>query len=113
MRARILVVDGDCADLETLCRGLFVCGHEVVAARDVDHARELVTKSRFDLVVADVKAAPEADALRELHVPLLLTTGVQLDCGCLSKPFTPDELDAAVHAALGIDLENAPTRRTT
>ncbi|HET9599581.1 MAG TPA: response regulator [Anaeromyxobacteraceae bacterium] len=116
---RILVVDPEPRQRETICRGLFVFGHEVVAAASPEEAvRRLAAPAElpFDLLLTDVRALDDRGvellaAVRRVAPSLaaLLTTGLtqpadvaalrELGHAVLVKPFTPDELDGAVRAA--------------
>jgi DNA-binding response OmpR family regulator len=120
-RVRILVVDPEPRQRETICRGLFVFGHEVVAAGTAEEAVRRLAASEdraFDLLVTDLRDldAPGLDLLAALRrvapsISALVTTGLtrpadvaalrELGHAVLVKPFTPDELDAAVRAAGG------------
>ena len=114
----ILVVDDDLMVLESCRRILSSEGMTVESVSDVPGALELlsVSDSRFDLMITDVKM-PGQDGLslltrvRQRHpalcvllmtgylVPEIRRQGQLLGAFCLSKPFTPDELIAAVTAA--------------
>lgn len=116
---RILVVDDEPTQLETICRGLFVCGHDPCPARSVAEARALLTArgpAAFDVLLTDITAPGAAGAalmgvVRAIAptLPMLVLTGLTHGSGLaairalrvpvLAKPFTPAELDAAVRAA--------------
>jgi DNA-binding response OmpR family regulator len=125
-RVRILVVDPEPRQLETICRGLFVFGHEAApAANAEDAARVLAAPGArgLDLVVTDVRT-PDCrgiallEAVRAITpaLPALIVTGLTqaadvaalraLGTAVLVKPFTPAELDAAVRA-----VATGPRRR--
>ena len=117
---RILVVDDEravCASVEKI---LGKRGHDVEQASSVAAAVACLEKGRsFDLIIADLMM-PEASGLDLLrivrerwpHTPLMIMTGYASIAsaieatragaiGYLPKPFTPDELDAALaHVAL-------------
>jgi DNA-binding response OmpR family regulator len=115
---RILVVDVETRQLDTLCRGLFVCGHDAAPAPSAEEATRLLAAQAappFDLVVTDVRAPDHPGValvarVRELapSLPVLVITGLAdaarlasirgLGTAVLVKPFTPDELDVAVRA---------------
>lgn len=116
---RILVVDDEPTQLETICRGLFVCGHDPCPARSVAEARLLLSACgtpAFDLLLTDI-SAPDAPGAALVGIaraiapalPMLVVTGLThgpglaavhaLGAPVLAKPFTPAELDAAVRAA--------------
>ena len=108
---RVLVVDGERDQRETVCRGLFLCGHEACPAATPTEAASLLAAGDFDLLLTDVTTPRDLATLEMLRrlassLPLLITTALTdlsvLDCFCapvLTKPFTPDELDEAVRAA--------------
>lgn len=132
---RILVFDDDPAQLETICRGLFLCGHEVCSARSVADAGTLLAvrgADAFDLLLTDVSGPEDVGAtLVEVArtvapaLPALVITGstdgpelaavYALGRAVLTKPFTPDELEAAIRAAGGEARQSArgdrPPRR--
>jgi DNA-binding response OmpR family regulator len=125
---RILVVDSEPRHRETICRGLFVFGHEVVAAatgEDASRGLAGCAGRGFDLLVTEVRALddPGLELLAVLRrsapeLATLVTTGLSqpadvaalraLGHPVLVKPFTPDELDAAVRAVGGA---RGPARR--
>jgi CheY-like chemotaxis protein len=54
---RILVADDDPTQLETICRGLFFCGHHVAPARSRADAEALLAArgtGAFDLLLTDI-----------------------------------------------------------
>jgi DNA-binding response OmpR family regulator len=121
--ARILVVDDDPLIQATLPLALVEHGHEVVQALDGKQALKEIRRGPIDLVIADV-LMPEVDGLEllrsmqkeQFQVPLIAMSGgssrlpgadvLQLARllgarAVLSKPFTVDDLQAAVRTALG------------
>ena len=116
---RILVADDDPTQLETICRGLFVCGHRVAPARSRADAEALLAArgaGAFDLLLTDITRTDDLGrALVEVaraiapSLPILVITGLTsgpelaalhaLGAPVLAKPFRPDELDAAARAA--------------
>jgi len=125
---RILVVDPEPRQRETICRGLFVFGHEVVAATSVEEAVRRLAGSAdlpFDLMLIEVRGLDGRGldlfgALRRVAPSLaaLVTTGLTQPAdvaalrehghAVLVKPFTPAELDAAVRAAGAVRDPAAP-----
>jgi DNA-binding response OmpR family regulator len=115
-RVRILVVAPEPTELETICRGLFVFGHHAMPAATPDDAARLLAGCGdrwFDLLLVDVRTPDHrGTALFEVvhamapSLPTLITTGLAnpadvaalrtVATAVLVKPFTPDELDAAV-----------------
>jgi DNA-binding response OmpR family regulator len=125
---RILVVDPEPRQLETICRGLFVCGHEPSPARSIEDARRLLAAagaSGFELILADIQA-PGSPGIELLEVargaspslPVLVLTGLTdarrlaeldgLGTSILVKPFTPSELDAAIREAAARPRDDQP-----
>jgi DNA-binding response OmpR family regulator len=116
---RILVADDDPTQLETICRGLFVCGHDVAPARSGADAEALLATpgaGAFDLLLTDItrkddlgRALIEVARVIAPSLPILVITGLTsgpdlaalhaLGAPVLAKPFTPDELDQAARAA--------------
>jgi DNA-binding response OmpR family regulator len=120
--ARILLAEDDMSVREFARRALESDGHAVTLAHDGGEAAQALGQSgmRFDLLLADVKM-PVMDgialALRASRdrpdMPILLMTGFAdqreradgletLVRDVLAKPFTLDELLAAVNMALGV-----------
>ena len=117
-RVRILVVDPEPRQLETICRGLFVFGHEVMPAATADDAAGLLGRRHirgFDLLLTDIRTLDHRgialfDVVHGMvpSLPTLIMTGLTnpadigalraLGTAVLVKPFTPDDLDAAVRA---------------
>ncbi len=116
--ARILIVDDDEAVRATTCAMLEELGHNVVAANGASAALSVLRSDRrFDLVVIDY-AMPEmsgselATEIRKAwpNAPLLFVTGyadnkglrvwTDLGVSTLHKPFSQDELAAAVTKAI-------------
>lgn len=117
---RILVVDDNQENRETLSRRLQRQGHETVEATDGQHALELLTGSQFDLVLLDVMM-PVIDgheALRRMksaenlkHIPVIMISALDeiesvvrcIEAGAedyLPKPFNPTVLRARIGASL-------------
>ena len=106
---RILVVDDDTRLRGLLTKYLDDSGFNVSMAKDTTEARELMSKTQFDLLVLDVMLPEEsgmdfAEKIREnSKIPILMLTAMGdqnnrikgLEIGAddyLSKPFEPKEL---------------------
>ncbi|TNF23340.1 MAG: sigma-54-dependent Fis family transcriptional regulator [Deltaproteobacteria bacterium] len=115
---RILVVDDSDATREVIVRHLRAVGYEPVAVTGVAEALDALARARFDLVVTDVRM-PKVSGLdlvahvRENHrdTEVTVVTGYPSVDGAvtamkrgandyLTKPFTREELLAAVERAL-------------
>lgn len=117
---RVLVVDDDADQLQTLCRGLAYLGLACLPVRTAAEALdELVGPSgeRIELVLADLSAPgkPGARLVEQLRrtrprLPVLVVTGLALSAEVITladrgvpllrKPFTPDQLGRAIETAL-------------
>jgi DNA-binding NtrC family response regulator len=117
--SRILVVDDEAVVRELTVEILRRNGYRPHGVPSAKHALELLDREAFDLVVSDV-VMPEMTGVeflyelraRQPELPVVLMTGgskeperttraVELGAsGLLYKPFTHDELKAAVAAAL-------------
>jgi CheY-like chemotaxis protein len=118
--ARILVVDDEQLFLFTVAQLLSAVGHEVVTARDGLKAARHWRAAAFDLVITDI-FMPERDgietilALRQEHPEIgIIAMSGRVDtstsylglvarlgaCRTLTKPFTAEQLHAAVGDAL-------------
>jgi len=110
---RILVVEDEFLVAAMIEDTLLDAGHTVVGVED-DYlgAVQRATDERPELVLLDMQLlGPKngidvARDLKTLGIPCLFTTGNcasgrgdQLAVGCLHKPFTPNDLLAAVQAA--------------
>lgn len=117
---RVLIVDDDAAVAESCRRVLEMEGMTVRVAGDVVSALKLLSReSAVDLVLTDVKMPGREGydlipAGRRIHPSLkfLVMTGFRTPesearslrrgaDGWIGKPFSPDELTAAVRAAAG------------
>lgn len=116
---KILVVDDERAQRETLCRGLFFLGHLCVSAASSHEAMRLMGQQDdpFDLLLTDL-TMPEESGLRLMERALtrqpdllvLVITGLHssrdiesiraLGIPILQKPFSPDQLEAAIQELL-------------
>ena len=108
---RVLVIDDDAVVRASCRRILEEAGFRVVGAASCREARRRMGEEPFDLILVDIKM-PEEDGLCFMdehqrlrpEVPCLVmsgyptpeTTGAR---GFVPKPFTPDELMAAVRSA--------------
>ncbi len=116
--ARVLVVDDAPATLEVLARNLLRRGYRVVTAPGVLEAIRILEQSTIDLVITDLKmpGASGLDLTRHVHAnhkdtEIMMITGYPSVEGAvqavkygaeeyLPKPFTDDELQAAVTRVL-------------
>jgi DNA-binding NtrC family response regulator len=114
-RRRVLVVDDDADQLETLRRGLFLLGIDCLTACCV--AEALAQLERVDLLLTDLtkpgkpgaELIPRARAARP-ELPVLVITGLALSpevmamrgrgVHTLRTPFTADQLGLAIEALL-------------
>jgi len=117
--ARVLLVDDEPQVLSALAELLQAAGHEVSAAASGAAALKIYAPGRYDVVLTNVGMAgmngwEVAERVRavDLKVPVVFITGwglreeerARLSAlrvqRCLFKPVRPDELDAAVQAAV-------------
>jgi PAS domain S-box-containing protein len=117
--ARILIVDDDVAVRRQLVRMAEAKGYSIVEASDGPSALSAIGREALDAVLLDV-TMPDTSGIDVLHeirsrghrVPVVLISGyadfpfeTQLEpqaySGFLAKPFTLDDLAAAVERALG------------
>ena len=116
---KILVVDDEKTQLETVCRGLFLYGFECQGALSVKEALKILaqTPEHFDLVLTDL-TMPERSGLelieeirkRGLRLKIIVITGLaetpelkqvrKLGIPCLEKPFQPTALVDMILRAL-------------
>ncbi len=118
MGLQILVVEDDEKVRDSVTRLLKLKGYTITEARHGQQAVELATAQPFDLVLMDVKM-PKLDgvsALRQIRAVrpgtrVILTTGFSMSeemkqvlaegkAECLQKPFTYDQLTAAMERLL-------------
>lgn len=120
IKGRILVVDDNEENRETLARRLRRQGHEVKESPDGKHALEFLRAEPFDLVLLDV-IMPEMDGYSALkaikddevlqHVPVIMISALDeldvvvrcIQAGAedyLPKPFEPTLLKARIGAGL-------------
>jgi DNA-binding response OmpR family regulator len=118
--ARVLVVDDEAGQLETLCRGLLFLGFACLPARTEAEALAELTGSageRVDLLLADLSAPGKPGArvvdrvLRSRPgLPVLVVSGLARSTEVralhargvpiLQKPFTPEQLGRAIRMVL-------------
>ena len=131
----VLVVDDEPAVRRVVRRVLEESGYAVVEAVDGAAALRLLDRERISLVITDV-LMPEQDGIevvlglraRQAPVPVVVISGggVGLDIetlitsalafgavGAVAKPFTPEQLLAAVREALGEDPPGGATGQPT
>lgn len=114
---KILVVDDEPIQRETLCRGLSLLGHRCVSAASSDEALKLLsqrTSRPFELLLTDLTMPVQSGlqlierALRlrpELQVLVITGLHTSQDARAaqaqgipvLPKPFSPDQLQAAIN----------------
>ncbi len=117
--ARILLAEDEAPVREFVVRALAQAGHEVTAVEDGLGAVEAIAQDRFDLLLTDI-VMPGLDGIalalkvakERPEMPIVLMTGFSAERQrahnldvlihqVLSKPFSMDDLLAAVRAALG------------
>lgn len=102
----VLLVDDEPLVTDAIQRVLMRDGWTVVVAHSLAEAQAAM--GEFDVVVADVRL-PNGDGrhLRDLHegVPFIVISGYHEigtdQADFLAKPFTPAQLRAKIHAAVG------------
>jgi two-component system, NtrC family, response regulator HydG len=116
---KILIVDDAADTLEVLERNLTARGYAVTTEEHAARARELLARERFDLVITDLRM-PDGDGMDLVRLvreqapdtEVMMITGYATIQGAvdavktgaaeyLAKPFTKDELYAAVSRSLG------------
>ena len=114
---KILVVDDEPANLRLLGYVLSRNGYETAEAKDGLDALEWLARSRFDLVISDVRMPRMDGVALARHLvssqpitPIFLITAYQFDSRedisalnipCLGKPFSFDELLSRIRKVLG------------
>ncbi len=111
---KILILDDDPVVLQSCCRILEAEGHETHTADTVERGEALLEGDAFDLMLTDIKM-PGQDGFEMIRrsarkypeMPILVMTGYLMPeivergrrlgvTHYIPKPFTPDELLAAV-----------------
>jgi DNA-binding response OmpR family regulator len=115
-RTIVLVVDHDGAQLDSICRGAFLYGHECIKLSSVREAIDFLnrpSRSRIDIMITDITTEGSAgfDLIRHaraLHprLPIIAVCGLASseeieavrDAGVLilRRPFLPQGLDGAI-----------------
>lgn len=122
---RVLVVDDDPIVLASCKRVLEAEGFSVVAVTSVDQAIEEAVAQGFDLIITDIKM-PDRDGLQLMkkvsewrkRTPVIAMSGYptpesvqsSLTSGAsvfLPKPFTPEELIAALRVVVPSELKGS------
>jgi DNA-binding NtrC family response regulator len=120
-KRKILVVDDEPHQLETVCRGLFLYNYEPVGVSSADAALEALNGKAgdsFDLMLTDL-TMPDGSGLdlikqvqaQRSEFPIIVITGLaaseEVDAvrgkgiPILQKPFAPDGLDQAIREIIG------------
>jgi CheY-like chemotaxis protein len=130
-REKILVVDDE-ADVLDLCKRILISnGYQVKGARNGYQAIERAKDEPFDLLLVDINmpsmnGTETYQAIKEFHpdiIGVIITGYASIETaieavklgfdGFVTKPFTPDDLNAAVAKALDrvrLERENARLR---
>lgn len=119
-RPRILVIDDEQHQLDTVCRGLLLYGYDCLGVLGVSAALDALADddgAGFDLVLTDL-TMPGRSGLELIErvratwpaLPIVVTTGLaataelgivrELQIPLLAKPFSPATLDATIRRAL-------------
>lgn len=117
-KKRILVVDDELHQIETVCRGLFLYGYECRGVTSVDEALAILgSDTPMDLLITDL-TMPEQSGMALItaarkqypNLPLLVITGLaateetnqvlSLQIPMLQKPFDPQTLVNAIEKQL-------------
>ncbi len=114
--ATVLIVDDDSAQLDSLCRGMFIYGHICVKKRSIAEAIDFLNRPDapvVDLLLTDIttrnsKGLKLIRHARDLYpnLPIIAVSGLnsshdieldsQVDVLVLRRPFNPDRLDSAI-----------------
>lgn len=124
--ARILLAEDEESVRAFVSRVLTMHGFSVLEAKDGAEAVELMNQHHFDLLLTDI-VMPIMDGIslalkvRDVrpNIPILLMTGYANESqrahnlsvlieGLLNKPFSKDQLMAAVNKALSIEAKVGP-----
>lgn len=125
----ILVIEDSQYQRTRICRILEAAGHQTLQATNGREGLHMAATHQPDCVLLDL-IMPEMDGVEVLeqlhargaHLPVIVVSAdIQestrqhcLDCGAaafLNKPPQPDELQAAITAALAVRVPNAPLER--
>lgn len=122
-RPRILVIDDEQHQLDTVCRGLLLYGYHCEGVSSVQAAVDALDSDEgdgFDLILTDL-TMPGRSGLELVRrvlkdrpgLPIVVVTGLaesaevgvvrELNVPILKKPFDPDTLDATIRRTLGRD----------
>ena len=119
--ARILVIDDEQHQLDTVCRGLLLYGYDCQGVLSVEAALDALASPEddgYDLVLTDLTMPGRSgleliEQVREQwpDLPIVVITGLaateetrlvrQKNIPLLKKPFDPDTLDLTLRRALG------------
>ena len=114
--ATVLIVDDDSAQLESLCRGMFLFGHKCVKKTSISEAIDFLNRPNapiVDLLLTDITTPGSAgiqlirDArARHPDLPIIAVCGLnstqetemteQTGILVLKRPFNPERLDDAI-----------------
>ena len=117
---KILVVDDEEHQLDTVRRGLFLCGYKCECVQDVDSALKKLRGENgdsFDLILTDLTMPGSSglNLIEQAHktkpnLPIIVVTGLAatsevdsvraMGIPVLQKPFEPDGLDKAIRELL-------------
>lgn len=113
--ARVLVVEDDSAASDAVCELLSMLGHAPSTAKNIEQARKQLETNAYDVLMTDLNLpdgsgldlAQEA-ALSKPGLGIIVASGETVEVKAhadfpwqeLCKPFTSDELEAAITAAM-------------
>ncbi len=115
IKGRAFVVEDEALIFLNLKSTLGELGWEVASsATRIDSAQREAESGEFDIAILDLNlngalTYPVADILKSRRIPFILTTGYSrtgidggyVDAPLLQKPFSKEDLDAAIRTALG------------
>lgn len=128
-KMRILVVDDDPVQLETICRGLFLYGHDCLKAAHGGRALEILNSTdgnRVEVLLTDF-TMPGKNGFEIIqlarrqrpNLPAVLITGLtaaydsaaveEMGIPVLQKPFDPDLLDRTIRQVAQNQVERTGT----
>lgn len=119
-KRKILVVDDERHQLDTVCRGLFIYGYDCCCALNAEDALNILdgpNGTTIDLVLTDLTMPGDSGLVlieeirgRRLDLPIIVFTGLaasrevetvrKTGIRVLSKPFEPNDLDIAIRSTL-------------